>query len=159
MHSGTSVVAGTLRHLGVFMGNTFKDSSTHEDVLFATEFFSPRLVAYVNQRNKDHTVWGFKWPLMRHWFSSVEPYLKDPQYIYCHREGALKYSESIQEARQQEIAFWQEQNKEQLTIDFDMSQETRIQLLVDYLQLTPTQEQLDAALEFYNKERGYHAIR
>lgn len=163
IHSGTSIVAGTLRHLGVFMGGTFKTPLTHEDVLFATREYKPELVAYVQQRNKAHKLWGFKWPIMRNWFNAIEPYLREPKYIYCHRElvpkreqyGLNNFVESLAEA-----SFWASKliNKDVLVIGFDMPQEKRIQQIVQHLGLTPTQAQLDAALSFYDKERGYHGI-
>ena len=163
IHSGTSIVAGTLRHLGVFMGNTFRDKGTHEDVLFATREYKAELIAYVQQRNKDHKVWGFKWPIMREWFNAIEPFLREPKYIYCHRElipkmekyGLDNFVESLAEA-----SYWAAKliGKDVLVIGFDMPQEERINAIVTHLGLTPTQEQLDSALSFYNKERGYHAV-
>lgn len=163
IHSGTSIVAGTLRHLGVFMGDTFRVEGTHEDTLFAAYTPSPELVAYVRHRNKDHSVWGFKWPVMRAWFNSIEPFLREPKYIYCHRElipkmekyGLANFAEALAEA-----SYWAGKlvGKDVLVLGFDMPQEARIKAIVEYLNLTPTREQLDSALSFYNKERGYHAI-
>jgi len=163
MHSGTSLVAGTLRHLGVFMGDTFKDVGTHEDTLFAVHEYSPELVAYIQQRNRDHATWGFKWPMLRNWFKSIEPFLLDPKYVYCHRDPykkIAKYGNGCFAAYLAESSFWGTffQKREFLVIDFDMLQQERIDALVDFLQLTPSSSQLEKALEFYNTERGYNAV-
>jgi len=136
--TGTSLVAGTLKLLGVYMGEA--DNERHE-----CDTFMHMQSGYIQACIREG---GFKSPIAHLWIEKAHHYFKAPKYILC-RRGECEIQD-----------FWLKflKDKNHIQVPFDTPQKERIQLLVDFLQLTPTQEQLDAALEFYNKERGYHAI-
>lgn len=171
INSGTSLVAGTLRCLGVFMGDRFHGGpAKHEDALFSAIEFSPDMVGTIQQRNERFPVWGFKWPIARGWLESIYPYLREPKFIYCHRDpyrrmadnpekygGVRHFAEYLAESSFLG-RFFLKRSVDFLIIDFEMSLADRIKILIDFLGLNPSAEQLEKALEFHDKERGYHAI-
>jgi len=58
---GTSAIAGILRHLGVYMGENFDPANNHEDLEFQLKSI-PEIKAKIEERNKTHDVWGYKFP-------------------------------------------------------------------------------------------------
>ena len=118
--SGTSAVAGTLRHLGVFMGDLFdppnqnnpkgffedlefkkihnwmEDSSDIDHLYKNADDFYEELIA---QREHDHPIWGIKDPLLCKYLGKLTTFLKaDHKLIVCRRpveEIAASMTKSI----------------------------------------------------------------
>ena len=153
-YTGTSIVAGTLHRLGVSMGEN--TGSRYEDARFAS-FDHITLHAILN-----NSVGGFKHPYAYQWLDKVIHLLKDAHFIYCsrdvykrHLDNPQKYNErSIFEGLSQQAEwanFFLKHNITPLIIDFELSQQAKIDLLCTTFDLTPTPH----ALEFYNKQEGY----
>lgn len=84
--SGSSLVAGSLRILGIPMGYEFYPEDTHQDVNFAKVEFDRSLLTAISTRNSSHFVWGFKWLALAGWLDQVFHALRNPVFIYCHRD-------------------------------------------------------------------------
>lgn len=84
--SGSSLVAGALRILDVYMGDVFYPADTHQDIDFSKFEFDKSLLTAINQRNKEYNVWGFKWLALSEWLDQVLSSLRNPIFIYCHRD-------------------------------------------------------------------------
>lgn len=169
MHSGTSLVTGSLRCLGIYMGDCY--TNKHEDKLFSTNCWTTELLTYVSLRNAEYSVWGWKYPAMRNWFAGLFPYLRNPVFIYCYRShterAKLKpekydnrhmFCEHLEEGAYWGKFFREHQDAKLQVIEFNLSPDELLETLTKFLQLTPTAEQLKNYYEFHNKDRGYHAL-
>lgn len=87
---GTSLLAGTLHHMGVFTG----DKSPHpvfEDVRIATpmdkrEFDKVRDV--ISEYNQRYNVWAYKRPSMIHYLNEMHSLWRNPIYLFVFRDIA-----------------------------------------------------------------------
>ena len=164
MHSGTSLVAGSLKCLGVYMGEA--NNNRHEDTCFAKDAFNLDLLKIVGEREQQFDIWGFKWPYARNWFKELYPHLNKPHFIYCYRSLSLKVKRRPERyvitEHLEEGAFWgkffKEHNDPLLVVDFDSEPERLVKDLVEFLGLQPSPEQIAAALAFNNKELGYSVL-
>jgi len=111
---GTSMIAGILRHLGVFVGENL-DEDTNEDrdflghagdrFLFTDRSRSKDRAAYlrelsriVKRRSADHAVWGWKDPLASYYVPSLMDNLVNPYFIVVTRDvGAVVQRETYEE--------------------------------------------------------------
>jgi len=89
---GTSMVAGAIKGLGVFMGDGLKPNV--EDPLFnpdvdrelSFEAFKARLPQVIAARNDAHRVWGWKYPRANRYLEGILPLLRNPQLVIVHRD-------------------------------------------------------------------------
>ena len=157
--TGTSIVAGTLKALGIYMGES--DNPMHEDSVLNGHSIPLGFQNIVNYRNiKYGKEWGFKNPFLHSYIRNVYHLLDSPKWVFCYRKAT-----DLSELFFQTISiqgFWAkffiERGINPLVIDFDLEQEERIEKLTGHLQLSPTQEHIKSAMDFYDKERGYYAI-
>ena len=105
--SGTSAVAGTLHHLGIFMGEKFTDPNKNNPKgFFEDQEFKHLHEAYedcqtdsydkgtwidqhyknlIDSRNARHTIWGVKDPLFCQYLSKFTSFCPDTKVIVCRR--------------------------------------------------------------------------
>lgn len=141
-------------------------NNQHEDVDFICSDFTDKVAATIDYRNKNHYVWGFKWPAMRSWFKDAFQHFQNPHFIYCYRNLYKKSkrnpSTDILAEHLLEGAFWGEFFKEfqpaVTVVDFDMSTEELVNTLITALDLHATDTQIKSALAFNNKDIGYQII-
>jgi hypothetical protein len=80
---GTSMVAATLRKLGVMMGE--KLGHQHEDCSFRRDVPIKDMIATVAARNRAHDVWGWKLPNSVYYIEELLPHLRNPHFIAIFR--------------------------------------------------------------------------
>ena len=80
---GTSMVAATLRKLGVMMGE--KLGHQHEDRSFRRDVPLADMVATVRARNASHDVWGWKLPNSVYYVEELLPHLRNPHFVAIFR--------------------------------------------------------------------------
>ena len=80
---GTSMVAATLRKLGVVMGE--KLGHQHEDPSFRRDVPMETMIATVQERNEKHDVWGWKMPNSVYYVEELLPHLRNPHFVAIFR--------------------------------------------------------------------------
>lgn len=89
---GTSMVAGTIAGLGVFMGpdlpKNIEDPMFNPDVdkALSMEDFKARLPDVIAQRNNAHRVWGWKYPRANRYVEEILPQLRNPHLVLVYRD-------------------------------------------------------------------------
>lgn len=89
---GTSMVAGAIAGMGVFMGDNLL--SNVEDPLFNPDIdkslpmdaFKARLPEVIAARNNAHTLWGWKYPRAARYLEEIIPLLRNPHLVLVHRD-------------------------------------------------------------------------
>lgn len=158
---GTSLIAGCLHHLGVYMGRLttdgkFEDRDAWEGTLD------------VDARNAAYPVWGTKWPWAYQRVGLQDTALRDPRVIYAWRNPAerQRYSRVAAGDFVQWLvtsaawASWLEHHHDWpvLCVDFDDAKRAPDQLtreLCAFADLTPTPERIAAAVVSVDHSRGY----
>jgi len=87
--SGTSMVAQVLEEMGVFMGNE-KNNSSYEDIQIARLMEDgsegKNLKRFIQKRNQEFEVWGFKRPKAVEYIHGLEHQFRNPYYIILFRD-------------------------------------------------------------------------
>ena len=83
--SGTSMVAGMLRCLGIYMGERIKPDK-HEDLDMLWQPLGVR-ISTIKKRNAERGVWGWKDPLVGQYINSVGRLLINPMIVYITRDA------------------------------------------------------------------------
>lgn len=168
--SGTSLVAGLLRILGIHMGNTFLPEDTHQDTDFEMEDWKS-LIKVVRQRNLDHETWGVKTISIHSHIKMLHWHLRNPIVIYCDRSLSDTLLHSRSKYRHSAEHDWlahfrvQQNWSEYLTvhavpvcvIPFGIEHGDLLLQLQEFLRIDATPEQLQAAEEFHGG--GYKALK
>lgn len=81
---GTSAIAGIERSLGLYMGDI--DKGNNEDQNF-TGYRLGRMRSTIQQRNKQHDVWGFKYPKAVMYMPQLVESLRNPYFIVVYRDA------------------------------------------------------------------------
>jgi hypothetical protein len=152
LRGGTSMVAGILRKLGVFMGNDI-DETVNEDrqflthngqlVMFTDHSRSAERAKYVHdvlelvrRRNAAYDIWGWKDPLSAHYVRELDPQLRNPLFIFLTRDpGAIAQRGRIVERpseRRQILSYIKDAAQSYSQIVEVLSQRARPTLLVSY---------------------------
>ena len=82
---GTSMIAGLLRLLGVFMGHNLGRTNS-EDLDFQEERDVAPLAPHISSRNAEFDVWGWKFPGSLGYIDAILPLLRNPQFIIICRD-------------------------------------------------------------------------
>jgi len=159
--SGTSMVAGILRILGIYMGENIKPGK-HEDTDILWQQ-PPKIIKTIKHRNATQKVWGFKDPNCARYIGLIEPYLINPRYIYIKRslpktvESDLRRGQkSRRHATRRNTAYKSvydtiEQKRTCLSLEYDIvvacPTET-VDLISQFCGNTATKEQRSRAVEF-----------
>jgi hypothetical protein len=80
---GTSMVAATLRKLGVMMGETL--DSQHEDRHFRREVPLEDMIATVKRRDESYDLWGWKLPNAVYYVERLVPHLRNSHFVAVFR--------------------------------------------------------------------------
>jgi hypothetical protein len=163
--SGTSMVAGTLRLLGVDMGSKFTHADTHQDFEMSCRHSVSQRIQYIRTRPP---TWGFKSVDLFLDFDEIYPHLVNPVLIYCSRSLAdilddenLKYAQTQEQLikwHHQSERYWSnfllENSLPTLLLGYDYSPHRALQEICEFLDLEPN----DAALMFNDKEKSYQIL-
>jgi len=79
---GTSMVAGTVRELGIFLGDRLGEN--HEDPQFLP-FDVDKIREVISRRNDEHKTWGWKMPHSLQYIEQVQTELRNPHFILVWR--------------------------------------------------------------------------
>lgn len=85
---GTSMVAGSLAHLGIFMGAQ-SSAPVFEDVRLSTLFEQKDfegVQALAEQYTQKHGLWGWKRPSSVEYLDDVDRLLNQPRYIFVYKD-------------------------------------------------------------------------
>jgi hypothetical protein len=85
---GTSIVAGVLSSLGIFMGDN-SGSPVFEDTKLAAAFESKNYQAaneIIDEYNLEHQIWGFKRPSSIDYLSKIHAMVRNPYYIIIFKD-------------------------------------------------------------------------
>jgi len=80
---GTSMVAATLRKLGVMMGEEL--GHQHEDRNFRRDVPIEKMIETISARNAAHDLWGWKMPNSVYYVESLLPHLRNPHFVAIFR--------------------------------------------------------------------------
>ncbi len=89
---GTSMVAGAIAGLGVFMGTdlpkNIEDPMFNPDVdkSLSIEDFKARLPSVIAQRNNMHRIWGWKYPRANRYLEEILSDLRNPYLVLVYRD-------------------------------------------------------------------------
>lgn len=81
--SGTSMIAGCLRELGIFMGEIVADN--HEDPVFFSDDVEI-LKRIILERNNKYDNWGWKVPKTMFHIENLLPFIRNPHFIIVTRD-------------------------------------------------------------------------
>lgn len=81
--SGTSMVAGILREIGIFMGDVV--ANNHEDPLFLSDDVE-QLKRLILDRNECHDIWGWKAPKSIFHMNALLPFIRNPHFLILSRD-------------------------------------------------------------------------
>ncbi len=89
---GTSMVAGVMAACGIFMGNdlpqNIEDPEFNRDAHrnISAEAFRNRLPAVIQSRNREHSVWGWKYPRAGSYLEDIISNIRNPHLIIVFRD-------------------------------------------------------------------------
>lgn len=99
---GTSMVAATLRSLGVMMGE--KLGNQHEDPRFRRDIPIASMMQTILDRNTAHDVWGWKLPNTVYYVEKLLPYLRNPHFVAIFRNPyAISHSSAQRDERAYDV--------------------------------------------------------
>ncbi|MGB5468627.1 MAG: sulfotransferase [Sedimenticolaceae bacterium] len=86
--SGTSMIAGCLHELGIFMGDQ-APPPVYEDMAMSAAVEAGDIATVqriVRQYNRQHAIWGWKRPASLHHIADLHATLRDPHYVVVFRD-------------------------------------------------------------------------
>jgi hypothetical protein len=86
---GTSMIAGAVRGLGVFLGE--KLPVNNEDPEFTYKSVA-HMKSTINARNEQHDIWGWKFPMAANYLEELLPVVRNPVFIIVTRDAAATAS-------------------------------------------------------------------
>lgn len=174
---GTSMIAGTLVRLGIYMGDTLS-SAVQEDhkINHCLRLKDKKgLIAIIKERNQLHAVWGLKKPTLTLLKSNWKNLFREPVYIVIFRDVfAIANRRSVSRGLdlfsgmyaslnhyQTIINFVQQTKRPTLLISYEkvlLNPEQFVRNLADFLGIND-QEQLDNAIAFIEPSpQAYHSM-
>lgn len=165
---GTSLVAGTLHHLGVFMGDG-SEPPVFEDRRLAGPCQSNRpgkVAAIMREYDDAHSIWGYKRPSIIDHFDIVHEHARNPVYLFIFKDvfsianrnaismqfDVLKGLRMAQRAYGKIIDFIAEREPNGLLFSYDRIMRDEAEFVDTLTQLLPTESTTDtnraAALQF-----------
>ncbi len=164
---GTSMVAGALKHLGIFMGERAA-SPTFEDLDLSEAFEKRRYrdIDKISQKySEEHQIWGWKRPSSADYLDIVHKRLNQPLYIFVFKDiysiGARNSLSMQADSTETMRGAWRGYGK---ILDFiEKKDPTRmmvsyekaliepkklIDTIIDFLSIKPTKEQIESAIDF-----------
>lgn len=164
---GTSMVAGSLAHLGIFMGAQ-SSPPVFEDVRLSTLFEQKDfegVQALAEQYTQKHGLWGWKRPSSVEYLADVDRLLNRPRYIFVYKDimsiaqrNAISMLSELVSGMERPIRqykktldFLKEKNPHAMLVSYDkaMSDPSHfVQILIEFSGVEPDDAQVQAALEF-----------
>lgn len=123
---GTSLVAGVLRKLGVFMGQNMSPHGGHEDTEISQKEV-PEIIEMIHKRSKEFDTWGWKDPDCIDYIHYLIEYLKDPVFLVVFRDPmATAMSEAgRQQGKPLSVCLWEAKIAIKKLVDFALQMRTK----------------------------------
>lgn len=80
---GTSMVAGVVRAFGIFMGDDLLVNQEDTNFYYKTD---EHMLNVIEQRNAEHDLWGFKYPMAADFVERLLPAMRNPMFIIVARD-------------------------------------------------------------------------
>jgi hypothetical protein len=81
---GTSMVAGAVRGFGYYLGEDLLVNLEDQNFVYKTDEHMKETIA---RRNKDHSLWGWKYPIAVEYLDRLLPFLRNPIFIVVTRDA------------------------------------------------------------------------
>ena len=172
---GTSMVAGILRGLGIFMGMNIPGVN-HEDLEFVTDDVE-QIKKLIMHRNQSHDVWGWKYPHTIDYIHAIENDLRNPYFIVVfrnlfsvaasfkkyHPDFTIQSALAEAERRYRKIVEYISATKHPvLLLSYENTlaeKQSLIEGLIDYLDIKDfTPNRIKELSAFIDQEKGYSQI-
>ena len=185
--SGTSMTAGLLRMMGVFMGDHWAQWENNvEDMEFAKHITHGQWAKYealVKKRDEAHDVWGFKHPTLFTCVKETHYMYRNPKYIIMFRDPYAtamhtihtpKDDPSILERRakamirnakyQSDMAAWiiERHGRDVLPVSYEKAltkPQVFLDRLIEFGGFTPSQRTYKTCLAYLEPNAGYKNIK
>lgn len=164
---GTSMVAGALKHLGIFMGERAA-SPTFEDIELSEAFEKRRsrdIDQIVQRYSQKHDIWGWKRPSSVNYLDIVHRRLNEPLYIFVFKDIysiASRNNLSMQaDSTNMMRRAWREYGKildfierrdpSRIMVSYEkalIEPKKLIDTLIEFLSIEPSKEQTESAIDF-----------
>ncbi|RVU83392.1 hypothetical protein EOL70_16840 [Leucothrix sargassi] len=164
---GTSLVAGVLSHLGIFMGDESR-APVFEDLKLARAFETNDLETakkIVDEYCELYELWGWKRPSSINYLDSVDKVFDGPSYIFIYKDiisiaqrNAISMHDDVIQGMQrasiqyaQSIEFLSKNNLHSLLVSFDKAlsnAEVFVDSIIAFTKISPTTEQRANAISF-----------
>lgn len=169
---GTSMVAGTAREMGIFLGDQVGEN--HEDQKFLT-FDLEKLRERVAERNAERETWGWKMPHSLQYIEKLQDDLRNPHYVLVWRNALAsaisqvrRSDADINNALEYSCARLQEMtskvpllNGPVLMVNYEQAVENKqdfIDTLAAYLGVEVDDEMRERCLNFIDPSIGYQQV-
>lgn len=163
---GTSIIAGSLSHLGVFMGNAC--DPVYEDTRLSLAFEKKTKEKYesvIADYNQQHDTWAWKRPSTLHELTRIAKKLRNPHFIFVFRDllsvanrnkismklGVVGGLEAALDDYKKVLRFLKKSTYPALLVSSEKAVKHKqefVNALIDFSALTPTQSQVDKAISF-----------
>tara|TARA_R110001583_G_scaffold17482_2_gene70656 strand:+ start:22826 stop:24163 length:1338 start_codon:yes stop_codon:yes gene_type:complete len=163
---GTSIVAGSLKHLGLFMGNA--EDPVFEDTRLSLAFekkSKEKLEHVIADYNQNNQLWAWKRPSTLHDLPRLAKKLRNPHFIFVFRDllsvanrnkismkqGVIGGLESALDDYKKIIRFIKKSNYPMLLVSSEKVlkyKQSFIDALIDFASLKPSEAQIEQALSF-----------
>lgn len=171
--SGTSMIAGILDKIGVFMGNK-KDDIVYEDLEFTylleESGSSSAIKAFISRQNTEYSIWGWKRPKAIHYIDRFMHLLRNPYFIIPFRDLLSIATRNVISMNMDPLRALNHGNNElQLLLRFInctsfpvmmvsyekamLNKHLLIERTVSFLNLTVSHEQKESAIKFIQRDR------
>jgi hypothetical protein len=80
---GTSMVAGAVRGFGYYLGEDLLVNLEDQNFVYKTD---EHMKATIARRNRDHGLWGWKYPLAVEYLDRLLPFVRNPLFIIVTRD-------------------------------------------------------------------------
>lgn len=169
---GTSMVAGTVRELGIFLGERLGEN--HEDPQFLT-FDVDKIREVIARRNNGYKTWGWKMPHSLQYIEEVQSELRNPHFILVWRntlaaaisqvnrsdssiDNALEYSGN---RLQEMISKTKLLNGPVLLVNYEQAINFKndfVDTLAEFLGVDVNEETRENCLRFIDPKAGYQQV-
>lgn len=167
---GTSIVAGSLKHLGIFMGNA--NDPVFEDTRLSLAFekqSKEKFESVIADYNNKHDVWAWKRPSSLNDLSRIAKKLRNPHFVFVFRDmlsvanrnkismkhGVIGSLEAAFNDYKKIVSFIKKTSHPALLVSSEKAVKHKkefIDSLIDFSGLQPTAEQVEQAGAFISPE-------
>lgn len=174
---GTSMVTGTLISLGVCMGEDLANRYQLEDAPFRSDTMTNKMLQTVSKMDEKYNKWGFKYPNSVYYMRQLIPNLRNPHPVFIFRNHLSIAESSASRDKNTKFgpyllstAYRHETAMTSLLSSMSFpaalysfeaalaAPKDFIDSLIEFLHITPTQQQIQKAMDWISPRKGYQDI-